>query len=98
MTKKQRLKKYTEAAMKIDLGLESYCCYALTNSFTTEEKVISKFPEFALFKPRKDQVLSNLWFGMAGYYEYQYDGFIKNTQNQNARIFCLLLCAEMCKD
>lgn len=105
LTKAQKREVYIEAAERIKNGLSGCCCFALQKAMVNNKYKVNlskDFKEFLLFDPGCG--IGNLWFGLPEYINYSYSptGLIgarafTNYENQNARITCLLLCAEMCK-
>jgi len=81
-TKKQRREIYLKAAEMIEKGELDYCCSAIARTLNYKTLSLMPLDEFLLFSPYKSRYV---WFGDA-------------IKGRRARITCLLLCAEMCKD
>lgn len=86
-TRKQRAEIYLEAAEFIDLAVKNYCCDALryvTNSWDTNEELLTIFPEFELFAPKKLD-LHKGWWGM----------YVDSNYQRNPRILALLFARQI---
>jgi hypothetical protein len=85
--KKLRQPVYLLAAEKIHSGYERYSCCAIENSGNVQLK---RFVEFLMFRPGKLKGCESVsWFPLS---EAKKEGY----SPREARIFVLLLSAEMC--
>jgi hypothetical protein len=84
-TPKQRSVIYRKAAEKVDKGT-TYCCWAIEEIISSDWIDETDFPEMYLFEPHPEYSEPWGWFGDW-----------KELENQNSRIFALLLASEIAK-